>query len=284
MTTLTSAPLASEMTDTPRIAALPMYDFPELRAAHDALWSALANCLIERGVANVPRRLTRDRLHRDVWRDPSLLFGQGCEYPIAKSFTHSLTLVATPRYTAPGCQGKFSRSAIVVRSDEPSDSLAGLRNRRCVVNETDSNTGMNLLRAAVAPVARGERFFQSVLVSGSHRRSVAMIAANEADIAAIDCVTFAHLQRVDPELTSKVRILCWTPRSPCLPFVTARSTSESTVAALRESLAVVLSDTTLADVRERLFLDDVDVRPDAGLHHVSLLEREAVALKYPTLR
>ena len=284
MTTPGSVASTSEMADSPWIAALPMYDFPELQAAHDALWSALANRLLEQGITDVPRRLTRGRLHRDVWRDPSLLLGQSCEYPIAKSFARRLTLVATPRYTAPGCEGKFSRSAIVVRADEPSETLAGLRNRRCVVNEADSNSGMNLLRAAVAPVAGGARFFRSVLVSGSHRRSVAMIAANEADLAAIDCVTFAHLQCVDPTLTSRVRVLCWTPRSPCLPFVTGRSTSESTVAVLRESLAAVLTDTTLAHVRERLFLDGVDVQPDTGLRHVRALEREAVALKYPTLR
>ena len=35
-----------------------------------------------------------------------------------------------------------------------------------------SNSGMNLLRAAVAPLANGAAFFGSVSVSGSHRRSV----------------------------------------------------------------------------------------------------------------
>ena len=273
----------SETIDSHPIAALPMYDFPELRAAHDALWSALADRLFEHGITDVPRRLTRDRLHHDVWGDPSLLLAQSCEYPLAKSFGRSLTLVATPRYTAPGCEGKFYRSAIVVRANDPSDTLAGLRNRRCVVNEQDSNSGMNLLRAAVAPIAEGGRFFQSVSASGSHRRSVEMIAANEADVAAIDCVTFAHLQRVDPPLTSSVRVLCWTPRSPCLPFVTARSASASTVTALRESLAAVLADPALAWVRESLFLRDVDVQPDAGLAHVRALEAEAIALKYPVL-
>lgn len=265
------------------IAALPMYDFPELRTAHDELWSALANRLSEHGLRDVPRQLTRDRLHRDVWRDPSLLLAQGCEYPIATSFGDSLALVATPHYSAPGCEGRFYRSAIVVRADEPSETLAELRNRRCAVNEWDSNSGMNLLRAAVASVAQGARFFQSMLLSGSHRRSVEMIAANEADVAAIDCVTFAHLQRVDRELTSKVRVLSWTPRSPCLPFVTARGSSESTVAALRESLRAVLMDTSLASDREHLFLDDVDVRPDTGLSDVRSLEREAAELHYPQL-
>ena len=270
------------MTDSP-IAALPMYDFPELRAAHDALWDALANQLIERGVRNVPQRLTRDRPHQDIWRDPSLLLGQGCEYPIAKSFAGDLTLVATPRYTAQGCEGQFYRSAIVVRADDPCETLGGVRNRRCAVNEMDSNSGMNLLRAAVAPLVGSGKFFESVTVSGSHRQSVAMVAANEADLAAIDCVTFALLQRVDPALTSKVRVLCWTPRSPCLPFVTARTTSESTVAVLRESLAAVMQDTALAYIRELLFLESVDLRPDPGLRRVKALEREAGVLKYPVL-
>lgn len=284
MTARSNAAATGETIASPLIAALPMYDFSELRAAHDALWAALANCLIERGLKNVPRRLARDRLHRDIWRDPSLLLGQGCEYPIAKSFAHSLKLVATPCYTAPGCEGKFYRSAIVVRANDLSATLAGFRGRRCIVNEKDSNSGMNLLRSAVAAVAGGERFFRSVLVSGSHRRSMELIVSNEADLAAIDCVTLAHLQYIDPELTSKVRVLCWTPRSPCLPFVTSQHTSESTVAALRASLAEVLEDAKLAYVRARLFLKGVDVQPDAGFGHVNLLERWATALNYPTLR
>lgn len=261
-----------------------MYDFPKLRVAHDALWDALAIRLVEQGVRDVPSRLTRNRLHRDVWRDPSLLLGQGCEYPIAKSFAGRLRLVATPHYSAPGCEGKFYRSAIVVRVDEPGETLHDLRNTRCVINEADSNSGMNLLRAAVAPLAGGVDFFRSVSMSGSHQRSVEMIAAHEADLAAIDCVTFAHLQRLDPALTSKVRVLCWTPLSPCLPFVTSWQTTTSTLAALREALAAVMQDTTLAYVRERLFLDDIDVQPDPELSQVRALESGALALSYPDIR
>ncbi len=49
------------------IASLPMYDFKELRPAHDALWSAIADRLMAAGITNVPTRLTRDaRTSRDV--------------------------------------------------------------------------------------------------------------------------------------------------------------------------------------------------------------------------
>lgn len=266
-----------------RIAALPMYDFPELRSAHDALWRALAAALLANGVPDAPLQLQRAASYREIWRDPSLLFGQTCEYPMTRSLAGTLTLVATPRYSAPGCEGAFYRSAIVVRAQDPADSLAEFRGRCCVVNEIDSNSGMNLLRAAVAPLARGTRFFASVHLSGSHRQSVQMVAAGEADIAAIDCVTLAHLQRFHPALLAQVRTLCWTPRSPSLPFVTARSTDERTLRALRSALETVVAEESLRSTREQLLLVGLDLQPDPGLRRLRRLEHGAAALGYPTL-
>jgi ABC-type phosphate/phosphonate transport system substrate-binding protein len=262
------------------IAALPMYDFPELQAAHDALWSAIAERLAAAGVGNVPTRLTRDLEHRDTWRHPQLLLGQACEYPLAKSFGNHLVIVATPRYAAPGCAGLFYKSAVIVRADDPAGSLADVRGRRCAVNELDSNSGMNLLRAALAPLAAGAQFFGSVTLSGSHRRSIELIVSGEADVAAVDCVTFAHLQAIDPALTSAVRVLSWTPPSPCLPFVTARSTNPTTLARLRSALAAVIADPRLEPVRRQLLLEGVDLAPDVTLARVLKLEQVAVELRY----
>ncbi len=266
-----------------RIASLPMYDFAELRTAHDTLWQALSNALIDSGIREVPSQLTRDLPHREVWRHPALLFGQACEYPIAASFGEVLTLVATPRYSAPGCDGAFYRSAIIVRADDSADTLAELRGRRCVVNEMDSNSGMNLLRAAVAPLARGTSFFGSLQLSGSHRQSVELIAHDEADVAAIDCVTFAHLQQLYPALVQKVRILGWTPPSPSLPFVTSH-TNEHTLEILRSALEAVVSDTSLRSTCDRLLLEGVDLQPDAQLTRLRQLKHGAAALGYAALR
>jgi hypothetical protein len=47
-------------------------------------------------------------------------------------------------------------------------SLDDLRGGRCAVNDLGSNSGMNLLRAEIAPLANGKAFFKSVLVTGSH--------------------------------------------------------------------------------------------------------------------
>jgi ABC-type phosphate/phosphonate transport system substrate-binding protein len=267
-----------------RIAALPMYDFPELHEANDRLWAALAQRLQAADVTPVPWQLTRGLSHREVWAHPGLLFGQACEYPLSKSFRESLWIVATPRYCAPGCVDTSYRSAILARADEPASCLEDLRTRRCVVNEPDSNSGVNLFRAALAPVSGGVRFFQSVQFSGSHHASMELVATGEADVTAVDCVTLAHLQRLQPDLASRLRVVDWTPESPCLPFVSARQTSsENTLQALRSAIAEVFDDRALAPARDALLLEGVDLSPDTTFGRVKELELEAERWQYPRL-
>lgn len=284
------------------VASLPMYDFPELREAHGEFWAVLAGRLGAAGLKDVPRVLTRGVSLGEVWGNDRLLFAQGCEYPLAKAFGDRVRVVAHPVYSAAGCEGARYRSAIVVRaapddavaegggtvvtsgSDGPTAGvIAELRGRRCVVNELGSNSGMNLLRAAVAPLAHGARFFGSVVVSGSHLRSVEMVASGEADVASIDCVSFAHFQRLYPSLVSRVRVLSWTVSSPSLPYITAGSASNATVEALRAALADVFDDTGLAPARERLLLRGVDLEPTPGFGEVLALERQALNAGYPVL-
>ena len=268
---------------TEHIAALPMYDFPELREAHDQLWSALAQRVQDAGISAVPLRLTRTLSHRQTWMHPGLLFGQACEYPVSKSFEERLRIVATPRYSAPGCSGSFYRSAIVARAGESANTLEELRQRRCVMNEPDSNSGMNLFRAALAPLAGGGRFFQSVQLSGSHRASLELVAAGEADVTAVDCVTFAHLHRFAPGLTSQLRVVDWTPASPCLPYVTSRQTSGAALDALRSALEDVFADRTLVPARELLLLEGLDLSPDTTFRRVRALELDAQQWRYPVV-
>ncbi|MBV8854690.1 MAG: PhnD/SsuA/transferrin family substrate-binding protein [Sinobacteraceae bacterium] len=265
------------------IAGLPMYDFPYVAAAHDSLWKAMAGRLRDRGIAAVPATLTRDRGHIQLWKDPGLLFAQACEFPVAKGLAREVRPLATPRYAAAGCEGNRYRSAVLVRTEDAAQSLIALRGRRCAVNEPDSNSGMNLLRVSIAPLAGGQKFFNRVIVSGSHRASAVMVAENEADVAALDCVTLAHLQRQEPKLTARLRVLCWTPSSPCLPFITSRQHGEDLVQALRRALQDVLADPALTNVRSQLFLSGADFEVDESYPQVIGYERRAAELGYPEL-
>lgn len=266
------------------IATWPMYDFQDLRAAHDAWWLAIAARLREAGVRDVPDQLNRSLGHTDSWRHPYLLLGQACEYPLARSYGAYVRLVATSCYTAEGCEGARYRSAIIVRADDPATSMRDLRGRRCVANEVDSNSGLNLLRAVVADVAGSARFFASVSYSGSHFASLERVASSAADVAAIDCVSFAHFRRFAPELASRVRVLGWTPDSPALPYITARSADEVLLARLRGALAAATADPALADVRARLLIGGFDFSPDPAFTVVRGYEQRAIDLGYPNLQ
>jgi len=266
-----------------RLAALPMYDLPVLRAANDALWRAIAARLADAGIDDVPRSLTRGVPLDALWRDRRLLLAQSCGYSLMTSLQGGVKVVATPRYRAPGCDGPLYRSAIIVAATDPAASLADLRGRRCAANEPGSNSGVNLLRAAIAPLAGGEKFFREVLWSGSHWASLATIANEEADVAAIDCVTFEHLRKTAPALAAAVRVLAWSEASPGLPLITAATTDDRTLKILRMALADLVTDMALAPALETLLIDGFDILPGDAYRRILDMERRACALGYPEL-
>jgi len=261
-----------------------MYDMPQLTAAHDALWTWFAQRLSQVGLSCVPASLSRQLSYQDSWRHPGLLLGQGCEYPLATSHVGYVRPIATPSYAAEGCEGGYYRSALVVRTQDSAERLGDLRGRRCVLNDSSSNSGMNLLRAAVAPLARGAAFFSSVSVSGSHRRSIEMVASGQADLAAVDCVSWAHLRRHDPAQTSMLRVLGWSPRSPSLPFITALTTDDRSVAELVAALEELGTDSTLKNIRQELLLQGAERYSGSGYVEVLRLQRYATELNYSHVR
>jgi len=266
-----------------RVAALTMYDLPEVRAVTDALWRAVAARLSDSGVDRIPAVLTRSRPIEALWRDPRLLLAQSCGYPLLTSLQGAVRLVATPRYRAPGCDGPFYRSAIVVAATSPATSLAALRGGLCVANEPASNSGVNLLRAAVARLAGGQRFFRDLLWSGSHRRSLAMVGNGEADVAAIDCVTFELLRKSAPAITAGVRVLAWSEASPGLPLITAAATDDQTVSILQAALTDIAADRIVRPVLDALLIDGFDTLSLDVYKRIAALERDAVARGYPVL-
>src|SRR5262245_46732547 len=202
------------------LAALAMYDFPELAAATDALWAGLRRHLEGAGFRNAPLALDRTMSPHAQWRAPDLLFAQTCGYPLTHAFQGGLALLGTPCYDAPGCAGATYSSAIVVHKASKAGSMEDLRGAVAAYNAPDSLSGHLALRCLVAPKARAGRFFAAATETGSHLSSMELVAKCDADVAAIDCVTFALAGRLRPELTAQLRILTWGPAAPALPFVT----------------------------------------------------------------
>jgi ABC-type phosphate/phosphonate transport system substrate-binding protein len=266
-----------------RIASLPMYDLPELRPATDALWAGLARALVARGVRGVPERLSRDRSLSSMWLDPDLLLSQTCGYPLVRALAGRVQMVATPRYRVSLCQGSWYRSHVVVRRESTATSLADLSGSICAVNEPDSHSGMNALRAMVAPLAGGRPFFRRVVWTGAHRASLELVARGQADVAALDCVSFALFERALPDLAARVRAIDATAPCPGLPIITAGGAGPDEVAALRAALSEVAADPGLADARDALLLDGFEELPLDAYVRVDELEAEAARHGYAEL-
>ena len=271
------------MTGGAPIAALPMYDGPGTAQANDAIWAAIAVRLRERGVA-APERLTRGGDLASLWRSPSLVFGQTCGYPFVKDLRDSVALIATPEYDFPGCDGVAHRSFLVRGAGDPRRSLEAFRGGVAALNSWDSNSGMNLFRAAIAPLARGRTFFGAVVAMGSHQRSVEAVAEGRADLAAIDCVSFGLMKRLRPNLVARVTVVAESPLSPGLPFIASARLPEASVAAVREALFEALADPDLAEARAALGLKGAArVTTPADYERVLEIEGAAEAVGYPRL-
>ncbi len=143
---------------------------------------------------------------------------------------------------------------------------------------------MNALRALVAPLAREGRFFSDVRVSGAHLASLAAVARGEADVAAIDCVTYGLVARHRPAALAGTRVLCYTERAPGIPYVTRADAPEARVERLRSALAATFEAADLAAARDDLLLAGLEIVPLAAYERLAELERRAKRFGYPALR
>ena len=217
-------------------AALPWYALPETRGAQQELWSRVSSTLRAAGVGGLPHGLEEDSDPQDLWRDPQLLLGQACGLDTVLADAPPIRVVAAPQFSFVGCHGATYRSFVVVREDDPARSIEALRGARCAINSRSSHSGMNGLRALVAPLHRNGSFFASVSVTGSHQRSLAWVRDGVADVAAIDCVTWGLLGRHRAQDLRGLRVVGETAPMHAPPYVTRSSASEELVAALQVAL------------------------------------------------
>lgn len=223
--------------------ALPMYDL--WRPDTVALGDALRDLLAIRGLP-VEQIWPHDDL-KAHWQRSDVLLSQTCGYPLVTQLTHVQT-VGCFHYLAPGCEGFCYRSWLVVREDDHHKTLADFRAHRAVCNAKDSQSGYRALRKMVAQLPNAESFFAALHISGSHRQSLIDVAQNRADIAAIDCVTWALLKRHTPSVLQGLAVIGQSPLTPGLPLITAQQTSAATLESIRDALRQLVSDAHYQDV------------------------------------
>lgn len=251
-------------------AALPMYDWPEVLGETDAQWARLRDGLRREGIdapetlarrnadlpsvpggisdasgaplAPDPATLPPDEFDQHVaWLHPDLLLAQTCWGPIGLGLERHVQVIGQPDYSAfEGGQGAFYSSALVMRGHAPvgapSDGRASLpldllRGKRFAYNDADSMSGILGLTRDLEAVGETLDIFEERIESGGHRTSVLAVAEGRADVAAIDCRSWALAQRFEPA-ARHVQVVGWTERRKGLPFITARTSPGDTVRVL----------------------------------------------------
>src|SRR6056297_1609857 len=210
------------------IAALPMYDRPELRRHTDAFWGAIRDALRQRGI-DAPDALTRDRDPWDIWQDPTLLFAQTCGLPYRTRLHARVQLIASPDFGLPGCGPGFYNSVIL------SGTTALPATPRIAVNDAFSQSGWAAL------FDWSERVGQplgTVTVTGSHAASARAVADGQADLCAVDAQTWRLISRFDRP-TGLFEIARTDP-TPALPYITGAAQDAAILrVALSEALRIL---------------------------------------------
>jgi ABC-type phosphate/phosphonate transport system substrate-binding protein len=213
----------------------------------------------ERGqpIAPDPVTLPPDELDfHALWTHPNLLFAQACWGPLDLGLARHVRLVGQPDYSAvEGGKGEFYSSAIVMRAtpgeqhvSAPDDGAATIplermRGRRFAFNEPDSMSGILALTRDLEAVGESLGLFSDRIVSGGHRNSIIAVASGEADVATVDCMSWALAQRYEPA-ARKLAVVGWTALRKGLPYICSRHLPEQIFQSIRGLMAAELRSGT----------------------------------------
>jgi ABC-type phosphate/phosphonate transport system substrate-binding protein len=241
-------------------AELAMYTAPPRIAEASAAWMSRTCQLL-----GIERLVEPDLELSQLWLSPQLKLTQTCGYPLMTRLRDQVRLMGRPVYTLPNSAAGNHCSVLMVRADDPRQDLAGFFGSVGLINSQDSNSGMNLLRHALAPWQQGGRFFSRAIITGSHRQSLRGLQDQAGDLAAIDSVTHDYLARDNSDELSGLRILMRSVSSPCLPYITARNTSAAEAEQIRLAMNQALAElpavaTTLA-IAQVLAASEDDYQP-----------------------
>jgi ABC-type phosphate/phosphonate transport system substrate-binding protein len=259
------------------VAALPMYDWPEMRDAVDAQWALLRDAFRQKGIdapqtiarrngdlppvpggihdaqgkliAPDPATLQPDELDfHKLWLHPALLFSQTCWGPMELGLSSRVQVIAQPSYDAyEGGQGELYSSAIVMRADgvpsvaSPDDGSPLIPLDR-IRGKRFTFNNLDSMSGLIGLTRDLEAMGESLDIFASRSES----GGHRSSIIAI-AEDRADVAAIDCEswvlaqrfepAARKVRVVGWTGRRKGLPFITARTTPAKTVTALREAIA-----------------------------------------------
>jgi ABC-type phosphate/phosphonate transport system substrate-binding protein len=178
-----------------------------------------------------------------TWQEQERLLDQGqaevgfvCGLPYTRKVDR-FELLAAPVMRAARYHGRpIYFSDVVVRADGPFRCFADLRGATLAYNDAGSFSGYAVVRAHLAALRETAGYFDRVVESGAHLRSLQLIAEGAADAAAIDSLVLELELARRPELGAQVRVVEAIGPSPIPPVIVARHVPAALQCRLRRTL------------------------------------------------
>ena len=128
---------------------------------------------------------------------------------------------------------------------------------RAVINETGSFSG-SLTFAAHMKAVHGTTL-GDVLRSGAHLKSIAMVASREADLAAIDRISFSLARHAAPDDVQGVSVIGRTASHPGIAFVADAGLPEPVIGKLRAAILAFREEPSWPELQSLLGVSDITV-------------------------
>lgn len=264
-----------------KIIACGMYAFSDdLEEAWRRFFTSFLELLDNSGAQETELRFDSDQ---SLLRDPGLFFGHTCGYPLINHLKDQLVPFCVPVFDAPGTDGKLYSSHFIVAANSAMEGLEECRGKVAAINAADSNSGMNVLRYAIAGCNPSAPFFARVIKTGGHMQSLEAVADGTADVAAIDCVSYQLIRDYRPDLVEKVRSIGFSVKTCGLPFVLPKSSvGDTDLMLLIDNLNQALANTP-ETIRSRLHLLRFEPVVLGDYQPIADLETFAIESGYPRL-
>ncbi len=215
-----------------------------------AEWKIYLEKELKRPVIFIQRdsyRETMDLIHRG-----KLDFAWICDYPYV-ALGETVQLLAVASYQ----QQPLYRSYLIVQgSDTASRSIQDLKGKVFAYADPHSNTGYVVPRHALKDAGiDANSFFRKTFFTWSHSKAIRAVASGLAHGAAVDSYVWDSLQKVDPKLVAKTRIVWQSEPFGFPPIVADHSVSPADFEAFQSALFRMKDDPAGRALLEKLNLD-----------------------------
>ena len=215
-----------------RRAALPMYDWPEVRAETLAFWDRVRDGL---DLPALTHPVEGDHL-LSIWRDPDTVIADSCWGMVDLGLIGTQRRLAQRSYRGvPGGSDTHYRSALIARQGRaacpgPHAVMpAGMDRMRWAANSDESRSGWLAIAEDAGLSDAG------VVWTGTHRASIRAVADGGADVAAIDCRSWQLALAHEPAARG-LTVVGWTAPRLGSFFMTGTNMPDDTAEAVSRAL------------------------------------------------